>query len=564
MDDYEWEKRELPPLEPLPTPKSGRQRRSGSEEFTQEELEFIGRFADAGLDRRVVRKPKEKGKTRSNVGALQRAMQPQPGVQTVAQRPSAAPPRRPPSKFRTLYTAATLKDLKKTTDRGTFIGIGKGLGEFEDVIKAAGKLEASGAGDEAEACRVLVKQLTAYLTPDRLEEYKAEIAIREQGEKDKAAEKSEKSKKTEKSPKVKGDKITILKHETAERMLLEARRMQEDAVDKRHPGRSSDDTGIRTASMPSHAVDMAQTFGMDKASGGTSDVKLIRDSAGKVAYAFKSIDGESTQTFLPAGGAAVREAMSSFFAETIKVLTDGLLDFGAPTAVIATLPDEQGVPKKGALVEGIVGTMADPEGVSKDYANGNQTKAETEAYQEAMKASLALSRKVPPKELNKVLLCNLAMANFDIKWGNMIVVEGPDGELTARPFDGGAAFPTDKFVEAKGLRGGDTNPGGALLMDAVSGIQAKQELQAARVPMDRSLVLPFLKIDVDALEKSVKGERDRLLQTHGLGADLLDDAAIGRSLKSIRAIQLILGKYDNITMADFVAAYNDMLADIVA
>jgi hypothetical protein len=548
MDDYQWEKRELPPLEPLRTPKSGRQRRSGTEEFTQEELDFISQINDAGFADRPVRKGKTK--VRSNLDALQQAVQPLPPVQGVPQRPRTATPRRPPSQLRILYTADKLKELKKATDRGSFIGIGKGIGDFEDVIKAATKFSASGAGDEAQACRVLVKQLTDYLTDDRRKDYEAELAKRAINEK---GEKGEKA-----------DKRTILKHETAERMLLEARRLQEDAVDKRHPDRASDDPGIRTASLPNHAADMAQTFGMKKASGGTSDVRLIPDSAGKVAYAFKSIDGESDQTFLPTGGAAVREAMCSFVAEAIKVQSKGLLDFGAPTAVIATLNDEQAVPKMGALVEGISGTMADPEGVSKDYAKGNQSEAETKAYQEAMKASLALSRKVPAKELNKVLLCNLAMANYDIKWGNMIVVEGPNGELTARPFDGGAAFPTDNFVQKKGLLDGTTNPGGALLMDAISGIAAKQELAAARQPMDPSLVQPFLDIDVDALERSVKAERQRLLQTHGLDDDLLDDKAIGRSLKSIRAIQAILTKDRSITMADFVAAYNGMLADIVA
>jgi hypothetical protein len=146
----------------------------------------------------------------------------------------------------------------------------------------------------------------------------------------------------------------------------------------------------------------------------------------------------------------------------------------------------------------------------------------------------------------------------------MIVVEGADGELTARPFDGGAAFPTDNFVQKKGLLDGETNPGGALLMEAVSGIAVKQELPAANLPMDASLVQPFLEIDVDALERSVKAERDRLLQANGLDADRLDDKAIDRSLNSIRAIQAILGNDKTITMAAFVDAYNQMLAKIVA
>lgn len=544
MDDFQWEKRELPPLEPDGTAQPGRRRRNGSEEFTPEELAFLARFGGAEAAQRPVRE--RKPKARARLPNLQQPVQPQPMVQPQApQRPRAAAPRRPASKFRALYTGATLKELKKATDRGSLVGIGKGIGDFEDVIKAAAKLAASGSADEAEACRALVQEISGYLTPERVQEYRAQKA---KGTDDKGD---------------KGDKITIKKHEAATQMLLEARRLQEDAVDRQHPQRHGDNEAARAAAMPGHAAAMAQTFGMSKASGGTSDVRLIRDSAGQVAYAFKSIDGESDQTGLPTGGAAVREAMGSFMAEAIRQQTRGLLDFGTPTALIATVNNELGQPKMGALVEGIVGKMADPEGIAKDYADGHQTAAELKAYQDAMKASCELSRRLPPRELNKVLLCNLAMANYDIKWGNMIVVEGDGGALTARPFDGGAAFPTDKFVAMKGLQDGEARPGAALLQEAISGLAIPQRLQAADLPMDPTLVKPFLAIDVDALELAMKAERDRLLQAHGLGADLLDDKAIDRSLTSIRAMQAILEDPD-ITMAGFVDAYNQVLAKIVA
>lgn len=443
--------------------------------------------------------------------------------------------------FKQLFNKDSLKRIGKEVDRGALFGgtvvqIGKGMGEFGDVLATAKAMAESDDPDtEAKELANLVRLTQSYLS-ERKTEFDAE--------------------------QLKGGKAdarTLRKYQVCTDMLREARQRQQDLVDARFHGPLHFE-GVplnkREQAREGHALALDDSFGARPAGGGTSDVKLIQDHQGQVAYAFKSVAGESAQTGVAKGGAALREAMSSTMAQQIAAQTG--LNLGFPEVSIATMTDCQGRLGPGALIKGIKGRMADPEEIEKAYMspkherNGDAAwfNAETEKNRE-------LGRQMPAKALNKVLLSNLAMGNFDIKWGNMICVMGEDGQVDACPFDGGAAFPPDSTVAEKFTSndGFEIVPGQALLYEPVAPNRNQGDLAAAQQPMDPELVASFLKIDVTALAKSMQLERARLAQEHGFDPGLLDDKALGRSLNSILAIQRVLKAKPDQTMAEFVAAY---------
>src|SRR5262249_41779728 len=137
-------------------------------------------------------------------------------------------------------------------------------------------------------------------------------------------------------------------------------------------------------------------------------------------------------------------------------LKDAGVDFGWPETSIATLKGDDGTPKVGALIEGIPGE----EIVSKEDLVHISDPAKKEEKRARAKE---LQAKIPPKEIQKVALCNLAFAQFDIKWGNAMFESG-DGAPKARPLDAGAAMPPDdslmNFAHIMGRQ-----PGTALLVD---------------------------------------------------------------------------------------------------
>ena len=94
----------------------------------------------------------------------------------------------------------------------------------------------------------------------------------------------------------------------------------------------------------------------EKPSGGTSDVRLIRDESGKVAYVFKSIDGESDQMGFAKGEGTAHEILTSKLSE---ILSGYGFETGFPRTSLANLPLSDGAGGRanaaGALVEGLSG-----------------------------------------------------------------------------------------------------------------------------------------------------------------------------------------------------------------
>ena len=96
--------------------------------------------------------------------------------------------------------------------------------------------------------------------------------------------------------------------------------------------------------------------------GGSSQVTLIRKpgetpDSKQVAYAFKSVAGESDQMGMPKGAGAIREVLTSKMCDKLKEQSPAL-DFGWPPASFANMKDAfSDKPRPGVLIDGIGGAQ---------------------------------------------------------------------------------------------------------------------------------------------------------------------------------------------------------------
>ncbi|MBL0720945.1 hypothetical protein JI742_13745 [Piscinibacter sp. Jin2] len=441
-------------------------------------------------------------------------------------RPRTPAPRVPPptnkSSLKQDFSLTNLEQLKKNVDRGGL----KGVGDFGKIIDLAKKVHDKKVDTPAKELLMvdaLVKNTKAYLDkrPDP----------------------------TDGTPRVYKDAIEKRKIEGAKALLRQAQVRQQDLLNAKYgPDLDSPDKSVREKATLEHALAMGQNFGAKRPSGGTSDVILLQDVEGKVAYAFKSISGESDQTGMPKGSGAVREVMASVVSETIREQTG--LDFGFPRVNMATINDG-----KGALVEGLKGEVLDGEALMKKMQDDAIT---PEDYQRIKQEFGVKASQVPPKQLQKALLCNLAMAQFDIKWENLML-DDSSGQTMVRPFDAGAAFPPEDVVKTQVIKR-KAQPGATLLMNPGTG----GLLPSSQAPLDKELVDQFLSINVDAMEAAMAKERRRLAKEHGLSPDLLVDDDAQRGIDSIRIIQDLLRRNPTQTMEEFVKAYAARLPELVS
>jgi hypothetical protein len=261
-------------------------------------------------------------------------------------------------------------------------------------------------------------------------------------------------------------------------------------------------------------------YGTMEKDNGTSDVKLITDADGNVAYAFKSTEGESEMMGTPKGFGTAREVLMSKLCDGIKAQTQGALDFRWPKTSMATIDNKQG-----ALIAGVKGTKM------KEMDDAD----------------------IPATEVQKVLLCNLAMGQFDLKDEDVRFEDTPSGKV-ATPMDGGAAMP-DADTLMKFIVGlGTERPGGNLVNP-----------NRDKILMDKETVKQFLKIDVGALKKLAETEVAELKTKHNLdptklGLDAADqNSGIATAVTAIEGIKKILaddkGNPVTITMEDFLQKF---------
>ena len=267
--------------------------------------------------------------------------------------------------------------------------------------------------------------------------------------------------------------------------------------------------------------------GSSKSKDGTSDVELIKGPDGDVAYAFKSMEGESDMMGTPKGFATAREVMMSHLCEQLKARYD--LDFPWPKATMATMGG-----KPGALIEGVQGMKTN----TTELGMGD----------------------VPAETMQKILLCNLAGGNFDIKWEDARFVRKGD-QLEATCMDGGAAMPDADTATTLLFGNGDCKPGQTIIEngDPNTGNCYPEALK----PIDAKLVKQFLSINTKEIRADMAAQVKQLEKDHKLSAkDLGLDGGIDTAMTSIEGIQKIINDAGgNITLADFLKAYHDEVVE---
>ncbi len=297
--------------------------------------------------------------------------------------------------------------------------------------------------------------------------------------------------------------------------------------------------------------------------GGTSDVKLMTNGDGSIAFAYKSLKGESDQALdflgVKPGAGGMREAVSSKMHQDILQMTG--LDLGFPKAEIITLNGEPG-----ALIEGIKGNMADPEEVSKMSSKlalaPASEKASLQIEFDEMKKNLnEVPAKVSAKSMQCVLLSSMLTCQWDVKWGNMIV----EGD-TAHPLDAGTAIPTasvlDRFIDEKY---GNAPPAFGMLLEFPPSAhcnRAGNELPIASDPLDPEIVDAIQKMDENKLIQSAKTARDQLVNdVKGIDVTMMDNSCFDIVAASIKGVKDIVKNNANLTTKEFVEKYNEWFLD---
>lgn len=306
------------------------------------------------------------------------------------------------------------------------------------------------------------------------------------------------------------------------------------------------------------AQHLQRAYGRQGATGGTSDVTLIQAPDKTVAYAFKTVDGESDQMGMAKGSGAVREVLAARLCETIR--KDVGLDFGWPAASFAELGNAKGV-----LIDGLKGKeiySADSIQAKVDKMNASKLpQAEFEKqYNKAVDDSKALQKHLPASELQKLLVCNLMLGQYDIKWDNALIEKtGPaDHQLVARPFDGGAAFPEKDLLMTLAKSAGQ--PGapatGENLLAPVH-VMGGERIPAASAKLGDVMKAQFIEISFEKLETTAR-EVFQEARAFGIHPDVVQAAETGfdRSMQSIEGMKKIFATTPQLTTGDFLKQYD--------
>lgn len=472
--------------------------------------------------------------------------------------------------FTDMFGKSDIGKLKKDAGRGLF---SSNLGSFKDVIGRAEDTAKAYAAFRADAklSRGLLSRSTK-VTPDELvqrfdslieEAQKWLSAFDEDGKREKLGKVSDKTE----AP----DKRRLLKMQACRDMIAGANickaQLRRDAL-------AANDDGVlrRIALVEALRLDIAK--GKDKpgevdqcrrldagllqdlcgtkpAGGGTSEVGLIMAPEGGVAYAFKSVDGEAPSMGMPKGAGAIREVVVSRMCEALKN-GPSQLDFGWPGACLAQLKGTDDRVKSGVIVEGLNGRKI----YDADALSGISDREELVAKKQQ---SDELLKSLPALEIQKLAMCNLAFAQFDIKWDNAIVEDTDDGPKV-RPYDGGAAMPSeDAFMDIALFRPGAK--GLDLLKDSDG-----HELPQANQPLDPGLKRMFSAIDTNALATTAVDTMNELARS-GLDPRALHATdGLHLTLAAIRGIQALLAadKTDSMTLKEFINACESQVFQPIA
>ncbi len=500
------------------------------------------------------------------------------------------------------FPKAKMDQIKAETNRGIF----KGMGEFKEVFKgmeglqvAEKKLKDAAKGQPLDAKSV------AFLT-SRYDALIANVDSYQDKFNDDGTAKVPNRKRKNSSDSKRDAKFKF--SDEARAAALEARTQlkhpdkaatMETLARKNAAGGLTDGEERTFHQTRAELMMLAQDNGaVEQATGGTSDVKLLRSFDGSVGYVFKSVAGESDQLQLAKGAGTAAEIMTSKVSETIKKRCG--FDAGFPKTTLATLPTggtggTQGTP--GALIEGLAGEpFRDPQGEDpyEEYGkrqtrsvNGKPKSAEQiqkdREWRDAQDAAVAAAgvtgadeadaysnmiRKretdkalaIPAATVQKIIMMNLMSSSADIKWTN-VMADGAE----ARPFDGGGNMLSEKaMMEAaqarradsgRGIKDGDIDP--LFGTDMLWMPDKTTKHPSANQPLDQAMVRQILSLDPDEIAADMTEEVRQLKAGSSDFDNAVGDSNVQSCKRSIQALQAALRRNVNATTEEFVNAYND-------
>jgi hypothetical protein len=272
---------------------------------------------------------------------------------------------------------------------------------------------------------------------------------------------------------------------------------------------------------------LSDRCGARKAPGGTSDVNLIMGPDGKVAYAFKSVAGESSQMGSPKGAGALRECLASRLFEELDNKYN--LNFDWPKTTLCKAPGTDGKAQLGVLIDGLPGQT------------GN-------------KVDPSLLHALPDEAKQKFLLASMASVQLDTKWESAFV-ERTDAGVKMRPSDGGAIAPSEEMLMIQML----TERKPIVIGESLTEDNHVQPMASAKSALNPEVVDVFKKLDLGHLEGVMKNEMAEA-KKHGLDADALGVAeGCKMMLESMGALKGILtaDRAQPLTFEGLVKGYND-------
>ena len=333
-----------------------------------------------------------------------------------------------------------------------------------------------------------------------------------------------------------------------------------------------------------------------KTEDGSGFTRLLKDDEGKVAYAFKTIAGESEQIRdqgVAEGAVTAQEILTSKLSNVLGSLCG--FQSGFPKATLATLPvsNQGGNGNVGALIEGLDGAPLQAVengkineawkgyGDAKPMSEEEKTQAlarcktkyeETKdeaynpgggvaSYVNLLWAEFAdKAKNVPTKSLQGILLMGLASVNADTKWSS-IMADGQD----VRPFDGGGAMLSTKdllFQARGGSKDGPINPQFGMKLvrmphvDLPDKVREDQPHRIADEPLDSSLVKSFAALDLEEVRRQMMAAVTSLQGSSPIFQSAIDASNVENSIKSMQFMKEAMQGDPTPTTEQFLVAYN--------
>ncbi|WP_149538006.1 protein kinase family protein [Siccirubricoccus phaeus] len=221
---------------------------------------------------------------------------------------------------------------------------------------------------------------------------------------------------------------------------------------------------------------------------------------------------------IPSGGTAPREAAANRAADLFGAMTG--LSFDMPETNIIAMSKAR-LPEGG--LEGVIG--GDDES-RPDVVGSLQKVAENQGGLRGQ--SLSAREEIPPEEVQKVILLDMAVLNLDRHADNMLAQRQQDGSTRLIPIDHGLSLPG--FAAAKDGTIADKlgNPN----------FTATLSLPGAHQPFSQEMLAAIAKLQPDTFAKAMKAEIGAIGDAHPSTRGQISDEAVEMSRRSLMFLKL--------------------------